>query len=66
MHYTILGSSTLSKSYSNAQEQKQAQVMRTHGFRKFAITLMIKEKIDYEAREYPVGHKHSRGLDLNL
>ena len=41
------------------------QVMKTNGFRKFAITQMIKSKVDYEVREYLVGHKHSRGLDVN-
>ena len=40
-------------------------VMMSHGFRKFAITQMIKAKVDYQAREYLVGHRHSRGLDVN-
>lgn len=44
---------------------KNSRVMNTHGFRKFAITQMIKAKVDYSAREYLVGHKHSRGLDVN-
>jgi hypothetical protein len=44
---------------------KTSKVMRSHGFRKFAITQMIKAKVDYSAREYLVGHKHSRGLDVN-
>lgn len=40
-------------------------VMKTHGFRKFAVTQMIKAKVEYGAREYLVGHKHSRCLDAN-
>jgi integrase len=40
-------------------------VMRSHGFRKFAITQMVKSKIDYNVREYLVGHRHSLGLDVN-
>ena len=40
-------------------------VQRAHGFRKFIITQMIKAKMDYESREYLVGHRHSRGLDEN-
>ena len=39
--------------------------MRAHGFRKFAISTMIKAKVDYNSREYLVGHKMSRGLDVN-
>jgi len=45
--------------------KKTGEVMQTHGFRKFAITQMIKAKVDFSAREYLVGHKHSRGLDVN-
>jgi integrase len=44
---------------------KSKDVMRSHGFRKFAITQMIKAKVDYNTREYLVGHRQSRGLDLN-
>jgi integrase len=40
-------------------------VMLSHGFRKFNITQMIKAKVDYSTREFLVGHKHSRGLDVN-
>lgn len=43
--------------------QKNREVMRTHGFRKFAITQMIKAKVDYNTREYLVGHKRTRGMD---
>jgi integrase len=45
--------------------KKSKDVMQSHGFRKFAITQMIKAKVDYSTREYLVGHKHSRGLDVN-
>lgn len=41
------------------------EVARSHGLRKFAVTQMIKAKLDYSAREYLVGHKVSRGLDVN-
>jgi integrase len=41
------------------------KVMITHGFRKFAITQMAKAKVDFSDREYLVGHKFSRGLDVN-
>ncbi len=44
---------------------KTDEVARSHGFRKFAITQMIKSKIDYGTREYLVGHRVSRGLDVN-
>jgi integrase len=37
-------------------------VQRCHGFRKFAITQMIKAKLDFDARQYLVGHRN-RGLD---
>lgn len=40
-------------------------VMRSHGFRKFTITQMVKSKLDYNAREFLVGHKHSLGLDMH-
>jgi integrase len=40
---------------------KVANVKQSHGFRKFAFTQMIKAKVDYDSREYLVGHKHSKG-----
>ena len=43
----------------------KSEVMRSHGFRKFTITQMIKAKVDYTTREYLVGPKHSRGLDVH-
>jgi integrase len=46
-------------------KQSNGEVMMTHGFRKFAITQMKKAKVDYSDREYLVGHRHSRGLDVN-
>ena len=45
--------------------QKDTHVMQSHGLRKFAITQMIKAKVDYNTREYIVGHKSTRGLDYN-
>lgn len=47
------------------QDRHIHDVMRSHGFRKFAITQMVKSKIDYNVREYLVGHRHSLGLDVN-
>jgi integrase len=44
---------------------KVDKVKQSHGFRKFAITQMIKAKVDYDSREYLVGHKGSRGLGVN-
>jgi hypothetical protein len=38
--------------------------MLTHGFRKFAVTMMKKAKIDWSDRESLIGHRHSRGLDV--
>jgi hypothetical protein len=37
--------------------------MKSHGFRKFAITQMKLSRVDYNDREFLVGHKVSRGLD---
>lgn len=39
--------------------------MRSYGLRKFYVSQMIKSKVDYNTREYLVGHKVSRGLDVN-
>ena len=49
----------------NRSGLKTKEVMRSHGLRKHAITMMIKAKLDYSTREYLVGHKVSRGLDVN-
>ena len=46
-------------------QKRKGEVMQSHGFRKFAITMMIKAKLDYGSREYLVGHRYSRGLDIN-
>ena len=43
----------------------QRATMRSHGFRKFAITQMKKAKVDFSDREYLVGHRASLGLDFN-
>ena len=39
---------------------KTSEVMRSHGFRKAWITHSIKAKVDYNAREYLVGHRLRR------
>lgn len=44
---------------------KVANVKQSHGFRKFAITQMIKAKVDCDAAEYLVGHKTSRGIRVH-
>ena len=36
---------------------KNSEVMRSHGFRKYYVTQSIKAKVDYNAREYLVGHR---------
>jgi integrase len=45
--------------------RRAPNVKQSHGFRKFAITQLIKAKVDYDSREYLVGHKGSRGLGVN-
>jgi integrase len=45
--------------------RKAVNVKQSHGFRKFAITQMIKAKLDYDSREYLVGHKGSRGISVH-
>lgn len=44
---------------------KRREIMRSHGCRKWAVSQMIKARLDYSVREYLVGHKVSRGLDFN-
>jgi integrase len=41
------------------------ETMESHGLRKFCITQMKNTKVDFNDREYLVGHRHSRGLDVN-
>ena len=41
------------------------EVARFHGFRKYAITNMKNAGVDFSDREYLVGHRKSRGLDVN-
>lgn len=55
----------ITKQILNRSGKKTSDVMRTHGFRKFAISQMIKAKVDYNTREYLAGHRQSRGLDVN-
>ena len=40
-------------------------VNRCHGFMKFYVTNMKKANADFSDREFLVGHKYSRGLDVN-
>lgn len=39
------------------------EVMSSHGFRKFCITQMVKAKLEYNIREFLVGHRRTTGLD---
>lgn len=41
------------------------EVMASHGMRKYCITQMKKAKVDFNDREALVGHRQSRGLDVN-
>jgi hypothetical protein len=46
-------------------DTKSQRVMRANGFRKFAITQMKQAGVDFSDREYLVGHRISRGLDVS-
>jgi integrase len=50
---------------TNHKDRHLHDVMASHGFRKFAITQMKKAQLDFSDREFLVGHKVSRGLDVN-
>ena len=50
---------------SKGKNRNLHEIMRSHGFRKFTITQMKKAQLDFSDREYLVGHKGSRGLDVN-
>jgi integrase len=50
---------------TSRKEKYLHEVMLSHGMRKFAITQMKKAQLDFSDREYLVGHRHSRGLDVN-
>jgi integrase len=39
------------------------EVMASHGFRKFCVTQMVKAKLEYNIREFLVGHRRTTGLD---
>lgn len=47
-------------------ETRSSKVMRNHGLRKFFVSQCIKARMDYNTREYLIGHKHSRGLDISF
>jgi integrase len=59
------GLETLMYRILKRSEIMSADVMRSHGLRKFAITQMKHAHLDFNDREYLVGHKHSRGLDIH-
>jgi integrase len=44
---------------------RRREVAQTMGFRKRAMTKMIQAKVDYDCREYLIGHKRSRGLNVS-
>lgn len=50
---------------SSKRTLKRRPVAQTMGFRKRAMTKMIQAKIDYDCREYLIGHKRSRGLNVH-
>ncbi|MGH9987124.1 MAG: hypothetical protein ACRD8W_24520, partial [Nitrososphaeraceae archaeon] len=39
------------------------EIMASHGFRKFCITQMVKARLEYNIREFLVGHRRTTGLD---
>lgn len=41
----------------------RGQVQQCNGFRKRCMTKLIAAHVDYDTREYLIGHKHSRGLN---
>ena len=45
------------------KKQELHEVMASHGFRKFCITQMVKAKLEYNTREFLVGHRQTTGLD---
>jgi integrase len=44
---------------------RSKNVKQSHGFRKFAVTQMVKAKVDFDSAEYLVGHKTSRGIRVH-
>jgi integrase len=47
------------------EDKHKHENMESHGFRKFANTQMIKAGVDYNAKEYLLGHRKSLGLDTS-
>lgn len=45
------------------QKHELHEIMASHGFRKFCITQMVKAKLEYNIREFLVGHRQTTGLD---
>jgi hypothetical protein len=66
-HSMVLGTieKTLERIIKKSGIDTLGTVMMSHGFRKWAITQMKKAKVDFSDREYLVGHKMSRGLDVS-
>ena len=42
------------------------EVMASHGFRKFCVTQMVKARLEYNIREFLVGHRRTTGLDRHF
>lgn len=47
------------------QDRHLHENMESHGFRKFANTQMIKAGMDYNSKEYLLGHRKNLGLDTS-
>lgn len=53
------------RTIEHGNTKRLCDIMSCHGIRKFTITQMKKAKLDFSDREFLVGHKQSRGLDVN-
>lgn len=47
------------------EDKHKHENMESHGFRKFANTQMIKAGVDYNTKEYLLGHRKNLGLDTS-
>lgn len=47
------------------EDKYKHENMESHGFRKFANTQMIKAGVDYNTKEYLLGHRKNLGLDTS-
>ena len=50
---------------TNKEDKHRHENMESHGFRKFANTQMIKAGVDYNTKEYLLGHRKNLGLDTS-